>query len=271
MTSLTANLDRIMAFAGRYQLPLANRQAILREYLQSRILEFIYSQKSTAKLFFVGGTALRLLYSLDRFSEDMDFNLVDLSAEQLTQLMSGLKQRLAKENLPVKLYHNRTKKKLYFELRFAELLYELGISSHKEANLVIKFDFESFWQGQTASVVSFERFGFFSQVVTPNMNQLLVQKLYAYLHRKQTLARDIYDLVWLYAQGARLDQQFIQANRLPVNMIEQAQTKFQADKLELETLKQKLKPFLIYPENVRKLELFEVVLEKLEKKSISSA
>ena len=42
---------------------------IVREYLQARLLESLQNSKAFASWAFIGGTALRFLYSLPRFSE----------------------------------------------------------------------------------------------------------------------------------------------------------------------------------------------------------
>ena len=46
-----------------------------REYLQARILGLLQETGAMIPLAFCGGTALRFLYSLPRFSEDLDFSL----------------------------------------------------------------------------------------------------------------------------------------------------------------------------------------------------
>jgi len=46
---------------------------ITREFLQLLILKIIYDENYFKNLAFVGGTALRILYNLRRFSEDLDF------------------------------------------------------------------------------------------------------------------------------------------------------------------------------------------------------
>src|SRR5450759_4737178 len=48
---------------------------LAREYLQARILESLQHSGSMIPLAFHGGTALRFLYGIPRFSEDLDFAL----------------------------------------------------------------------------------------------------------------------------------------------------------------------------------------------------
>ena len=66
------------------------KKNLLREYLQHKILEAIFSSAFGRKLAFMGGTALRIVFSNDRFSEDLDFDNRGLSEngfEKLTELV----------------------------------------------------------------------------------------------------------------------------------------------------------------------------------------
>ena len=49
-------------------------RCIVREYLQARTLECLQENGAYVDWAFVGGTALRFLYSLPRFSEDLFLN-----------------------------------------------------------------------------------------------------------------------------------------------------------------------------------------------------
>lgn len=53
----------------------AHRRHIAREYLQARILGSMQLAGAMIPLAFHGGTALRFLYKLPRYSEDLDFAL----------------------------------------------------------------------------------------------------------------------------------------------------------------------------------------------------
>ena len=46
----------------------------MREYLQAYILRIMHNRGAFQSTAFVGGTALRFLYDLPRFSEDLDFS-----------------------------------------------------------------------------------------------------------------------------------------------------------------------------------------------------
>jgi len=65
-------LDRETAqqFAREYKIDLFT---VYREYLQILFLKYFYRKKESRKIYFKGGTAVKLLYGSFRFSEDLDF------------------------------------------------------------------------------------------------------------------------------------------------------------------------------------------------------
>lgn len=52
-----------------------NGRNLVREYLQARILESLQRAGAMVPLAFHGGTALRFLYAIPHYSEDLDFTL----------------------------------------------------------------------------------------------------------------------------------------------------------------------------------------------------
>src|ERR1700729_1405851 len=55
--------------------------AALREIMQQVALAGLYRAGFFEKAAFYGGTALRIFYGLDRFSEDLDFSLLTINPE----------------------------------------------------------------------------------------------------------------------------------------------------------------------------------------------
>ena len=138
MNNIIDNFSKILNFAKSYNLPINKKRAIIREYLQSKIIEIIYSKKESRDIIFIGGTSLRLLHNLDRFSEDLDFDLgKNINLKAIGNLMNEVISKLKKENYAVELYKNKKEKKTYYELRFSKLLSQLNITQDKEEKLMI--------------------------------------------------------------------------------------------------------------------------------------
>ena len=264
MNELIANFDQILGFAKEYNLPLTKKRAILREYLQCKILDIFYRQEVSANIIFTGGTSLRLTCNLDRFSEDLDFDLAgDTTFSEVENAMQNTFHRLEKENFALDFYKNRTSKRHYFELRFKEQLAELNISQNQQEKLSIKFDFDKFWNMHDREVVLLNRYGFLVNVVTITKNQQLVQKFTTYLKKKQTQPRDIYDIVWLISHQAKIDSEFAKKNGVSENLTLLALKKFAKEKHLLPIFQERLKPFLINESYADKLYLFPKMVSSL--------
>ena len=256
MNNIVTSFEQILDFAKSYGLPLAKKRSILREYLQVKILDMIYKEKISTQLYFVGGTSLRLLRGLDRFSEDLDFDYEKYSQKDIILLMESVYTDLKKQNIIIDLYKNKTEKRIYFEYRFPQLLFDLKLSLHSEEKLMIKFDFADNWRHKKREIILLKRYGFVTQAVSATLDIILVQKLTAYLRRSETQARDLYDIIWLVGQGAKPDEDFIARNKLTKTLVKQAKNKFIKEKSRLKNLKLRLRPFLVEEKNVDKLDLF---------------
>ena len=109
---------------------------IVREYLQARILQSLQRAGAMQPLAFHGGTSLRFLYNMPRYSEDLDFAL-ELHPE--TYDFRAYLQRIARDFsaetyvVDVKLNEKRIVHKAF--VRFRGLLYELGLSGYIDAML----------------------------------------------------------------------------------------------------------------------------------------
>lgn len=270
MNNTITNFNEILRQAQDYNLPQEKKRAILREYLQTKILSLIYQETVSKNLYFVGGTALRILHGLDRFSEDLDFDSVGITPNQIQKLVKTIVRRLDQENIAVELYQNITLKKYYYELRFPRLLAQLKLSSNTGEKLMIKFDIENFWQGQKREMLFVNRYGLLATVVTKSLDQMLVEKLAAYLKRKETQARDLYDLVWLLARGTEVDLMFAEKNHLTSDLLEKALKKFTREKDTLPIYKTKLKPFLFDERKANSLDFLENLVKIYKNKHIQT-
>lgn len=260
MSSLKHLWPQVITMAKNSGLPERPR-AILREYLQVKALNFIYSQVVANQLSFIGGTSLRLLFNLPRFSEDLDFDNLGLTDKQMIVLMNHVVTEFQQENIPLDFYQKITEGKTYFELRFPEVLKELNITTNPREKLMIKIDYSRIWKRQTTEIILLNRFGVIQNLLTNTLNQILVQKLSAYTGRKLTQPRDMYDIVWLYGQGARIDHSFIKANKQQ-DLFKKAKKRWAKEGVTT-VMKRRLTPFLFKANEVRKLALFGEVLKKL--------
>ena len=81
---------------NRYQNSKISEQTKIREILQQAALLGLERHGFFEKAAFYGGTALRILYGLDRFSEDLDFSLLKPDPHfDFAPFLEGLKKELS--------------------------------------------------------------------------------------------------------------------------------------------------------------------------------
>ena len=83
METLTHALQTILAVKNPL-LPVETKRILLKEGLQSYVLDFIYNHPVYRRLNFYGGTCLHVVYGLERLSEDLDLdNSAEINLETL--------------------------------------------------------------------------------------------------------------------------------------------------------------------------------------------
>ena len=68
----------------------AFQKHILKEYIQLMVLDYLADTPYIGKLAFIGGTNLRLIKGIDRFSEDLDFDCKNLSEPEFMEMTDGI-------------------------------------------------------------------------------------------------------------------------------------------------------------------------------------
>ena len=106
---------------------------MLKEYFHYRMLDKIYFGEYASKMSFIGGTNLRILHQIQRFSEDLDFDCFNLSREEFMSLTNELIHKLRQEGITVEADDKEKDKKLVAFRRnivFPGLLFNLGFTGH---------------------------------------------------------------------------------------------------------------------------------------------
>ena len=102
------------------------RACLVREYLQARVLESLQDEGVFLRWAFVGGTALRFLFSIPRFSEDLDFSLVTPEAEAgFTSALKEVKRAFLREGYRAEIKVSEHKTVAAAWVRFSGLPHEL--------------------------------------------------------------------------------------------------------------------------------------------------
>lgn len=116
---------------------------IMREYLQAYILRILHDAGFFRTNAFLGGTALRFLYDLPRFSEDLDFSLAKKPEYQFVDIIKKIKQELVLSGYDISVSYNDEKIVQHAFIKFRGLMFDAKISSHPEQNFSVKIEVDT--------------------------------------------------------------------------------------------------------------------------------
>lgn len=178
----------------------SQRLNALREYLQALALRSLHESEAFQCIAFVGGTALRFLYGLPRFSEDLDFSLDSNGGYNPEKWMSKTKRDLQLAGLDAAVTLNDRKTVHVAWIKIGELLKEVGLAAMVQQKLSIKLEIDTRPPGgaQTRNQI-IERHRMFA-VRCYDMPSLMAGKLHALITRQHSKGRDWYDFIWYRAQ-----------------------------------------------------------------------
>jgi hypothetical protein len=175
----------------------AHGRNVVREYLQARLLGALQHAGAMIPLAFHGGTLLRFLYSIPRYSEDLDFALEgDRAQYDFRAFLHAIRSELSAEGYAVGLKVSDQKVVHSAFIRFSGLLYELGLSPHRDEVLSVKFEVDTNPPAGAQLATSVVRRYVMLHLQHHDPPSLLAGKLHAVLQRSYPKGRDIYDLLW---------------------------------------------------------------------------
>jgi predicted nucleotidyltransferase component of viral defense system len=172
------------------------KENILKEYLQCRILDILYGARFADRLVFMGGTAIRIVHQGMRFSEDLDFDNRGLDENDFNDLANLIQRELTLDGYTV-VIKNVFKGAYHCHVIFPGLLFEQGMSGHKEERIFIQVDAEPQRYSYEPGKFLINSFGIFRYINTVPPALLLSQKILACLKRKRGKGRDFFDVVFL--------------------------------------------------------------------------
>jgi len=220
---------------------------MLKEYLQLLILDHLAKTPYVGKLVFIGGTNLRLVQGIDRFSEDLDFDCKDLNEEEFHNMTDGIVRMLNKNGLTVE-----TRDKL---------LFDLGLTGYKEERFLIKVEAQDQGVSYSPEVATLNRMGFFFGIQVPPADVLCAMKFCAILSRQK--GRDFYDAMFLLSK-TRPNLEFLRA-RTGIQSMEALKTAIGEclQKVDLNKKKQDFIHLLFNESNAERILQFESAISDL--------
>ncbi|MCE2929668.1 MAG: nucleotidyl transferase AbiEii/AbiGii toxin family protein [Candidatus Caenarcaniphilales bacterium] len=204
----------------------------LREELQLIILRLLDEYNHFRNIAFLGGTSLRILYKIRRYSEDLDFSLVNKESYSFQKIIEDIDRGLTRLGLKTsfKIKKRDTAVKSAF-IRFTGLLYELGLSPLKDQNIAIKFEIDE--NPPTAYNTEFSNLAEMTIIGIKHFDKpsLFAGKLHAVLSRPYPKGRDYFDLLWFISEKIKPNLLFLQ------NALEQSRGSKSEKELDINLLR----------------------------------
>lgn len=241
------NLTEIEKFYPENILPF--KRSMLREYLQYKILELIFSSDYAEKLSFLGGTALRIVHGNTRFSEDIDFDNFDLSIADFENISQFIKKGLELEGYQVEI-RNIYKGAYHCHIKLPRLLFDNNLSGLEEEKILIQMDTMPQNFKYKPEIYKLDKFDVFTDIFTTPKSILLSQKFYATSDRKTPKGRDFFDIAFLL-RDTKPNYQFLKAKMNIENAkeLQKVMLKF-CKELDFEALGKDVSRFLINPKEI---------------------
>ena len=189
------------------------RRSTAREYLQARILLALQDSGTFSDWAFVGGTALRFLFQLPRYSEDLEFSLTTPGEDaRFEKRMQSVGKDLLLEGYDVEILSRPSQPVATAKIKIRGLLYELGLSPHPNEVIMVKIEIDTNPPRGARTTTRLVRRFVWLNLFHYDRASLLAGKLHAVLMRKYTKGRDLYDLGWYLADPTWPDPNLVQLN-----------------------------------------------------------
>lgn len=191
----------------------------LREIMQEITLAGLSRTDFFEKAAFYGGTALRIFYGMDRYSEDLDFSLLKPNSDfSIEPYFKAILDEFKSLGLTVSIKEKKRTKEtaidsaflkaetIWQEVVLEDIIEETGVRSNKTLKIKIEVDRQPPLNFKTEEKLLLRPFSFYVKCFTKP--SLFAGKMHALLFRKwknRVKGRDWYDLEWYIKKGIPLD------------------------------------------------------------------
>jgi len=191
----------------------------LREIMQEIALAGLQRAGFFEKAAFYGGTALRIFYGLDRFSEDLDFSLLTVNPEfsldkYLDAILTEFESLGMKVSVKEKEKNNQSNiqsaflksETIWKELVLEDIIPQSGLDQKANIKIKLEVDTNPPLGFETEEKLLLKPFSFYVKCFT--LSDLFAGKMHALLFRKwgnNVKGRDWYDMEWYIKKGIALN------------------------------------------------------------------
>lgn len=209
--------EKIEQMLKRYELiTIHDHENALKEIIQEIILLGLWRSKFYEKAVFYGGSALRILYKLDRFSEDLDFSLIaPEKAFDINKYLGAVKSELELWGFEVSVEKKNKQNDSAIDSAFIKantlihlLKIDVNLKTHKNAVMKIKLEVDHDPAQGFASELKYHLHPIPFTIKTMDLPGLFAGKMHALLCRTRSTnvkGRDWYDLIWFVKNNIPCD------------------------------------------------------------------
>lgn len=241
----------------------------LKEILQELALVGLWRAHFFEHATFYGGTALRILYGLDRFSEDLDFTLLKPDPDfSLDYYNSFIRSELEAYGFNVEVDTHLKAWKTPIQSAFIKTntlgeLLKIGVPTHlvrgfhPQTLLKIKFEIDTQPAAAYETEIRFLKTPMNIGIRSVNSRDIFAGKMHALLFREwkgRVKGRDWFDWLWFVRQGTELDLSRLAIHLRSSGFLKEHEnlTRLQFEKLmyekiesvDLESVLEDLRPFV---------------------------
>lgn len=237
--------ESLLEQAKSRQMPSSKMRGVLREYLQTLILKALYKTEAGRKLYFTGGTYLRLVHGTKRFSEDLDFNTDSLTKASFEAVVQAAALELKRVNLRCVVDFRHFDKIYVADMVYPDIekLYGVVSSHTKKTGLSIKVETNTPGWKIIVETRVISGFGELYPCFCTQRGALFADKIDALV--KKTRARHLYDIIFMLSQGYPIDNDVLRVLGIKEHPLEVIRGRVEGfSSSELTKQAESLKPFL---------------------------
>jgi predicted nucleotidyltransferase component of viral defense system len=213
--------EKIEQMLKRYELnTIHDHENALKEIIQEIVLLGLWRSKFYEKAVFYGGSALRILYKLDRFSEDLDFSLIAPEKDfNIKKYLGAVKSELELWDFEVFTEEKNKKNGSTTNSAFIKantlihlLKIDVNLKTHKNAVMKIKLEVDQDPVIGFASELKYHLHPIPFTIKTMALPSLFAGKMHALLcrtRRTNIKGRDWYDLIWFVKNNIPCDLYYL--------------------------------------------------------------
>ena len=188
------------------------QENVLQELLQHYVLASLSRTDLFRRAIFHGGTCLRIVHAMNRFSEDLDFLLKRPDPDfRWRDYLESVRKDCALEGIPFeaqdKSQAGTAVQKAFLKIDSVEggLELDLPFERHRPRKIRIKLEIDVNPPAGSAITTSYITFPVTAPLTTQTLESGFALKLAALLCRPYVKGRDWYDFVWYIARKTRPD------------------------------------------------------------------